>query len=419
VKARKANVAFWLHQRIGKAMTRRRILTDKMIAALPKKDKRYRVQDPQLSGLVVRVPITGPSAFYAVARTPGGRAGRQIWHKLGNADVLSIAEARDQAREAIKRIRSGQSPMAEIPVQPDSFRSVAETWIARHVIAKKKLRTRPEIERMLKVYVYPQWAAKDFISIKRSDVAALLDHVETKHGATMADRVLEVVRSIANWFATRSDDYVPPFTKDMRRTNPEDRKRKRTLSDDELRRVWSQAGQSNGFGALIKILLLTGQRRGAVLSMKWDDIEDDGTWSVPHNPREKVNAGSLKLPKMALAIIRAQPRYASNPYVFAASRGNGPMNGFSRAKQQFDKRCNVHGWTLHDLRRCARSLMSRAGVRPDIAERTLGHVLPGIQAVYDQHKFEAEKADALSRLSTLVDMIIEGRDAKVVTMVRA
>jgi integrase len=120
-----------------------------------------------------------------------------------------------------------------------------------------------------------------------------------------------------------------------------------------------------------------------------------------------------------LAIIRAQPRYASNPYVFAASRGNGPMNGFSRAKQQFDKRCNVHGWTLHDLRRCARSLMSRAGVRPDIAERTLGHVLPGIQAVYDQHKFEAEKADALSRLSTLVDMIIEGRDAKVVTMVRA
>jgi integrase len=150
--------------------------------------------------------------------------------------------------------------------------------------------------------------------------------------------------------------------------------------------------------------------------MKWNDIDGDGTWSIPHNPREKINAGSLKLPTMALKIIRAQPRFASNPFVFAASRGNGPMNGFSRAKVQFDKRCNVHDWTLHDLRRCARSLMSRAGVRPDIAERTLGHVLPGIEGVYDQHKYDAEKADALAKLATLITMIVTDHKGKLLQM---
>src|SRR5262249_12821000 len=154
-------------------------------------------------------------------------------------DALSIADAREQAREVIKRIRSGQSAVAEVPVKPDSFQSVAENWIAR-VVVKKKLRTRPEIERILVKYVFPQWASRDFISIKRSDVAALLDSIEDKHGATMADRTLEVIRSLANWFAGRNDNYLPPFTKDMRRTNPEDRKRKRTLSDDELRKVWKQ-----------------------------------------------------------------------------------------------------------------------------------------------------------------------------------
>lgn len=397
------------------ANTRRRVLTDKMIADLEKKGTRYAYPDPQLSGLVVRVMPEGPNVFFAVARTPGGRAGKQVWHKIGSADVTSIADARDEAREVIKRIRSGQSAVAAIPVKPDSFQHVAENWIARHVVAKKKLRTRPEIERILKVYVYPQWASRDFVSLKRSDVAALLDQVESKHGATMADRVLEVVRSIANWFATRNDDYQPPFTRDMRRTTPEDRKRKRTLSDNELRHVWKQADDSDNFGALIKILLLCGQRRGAVLSMKWADIADDGTWTIPHNPREKVNAGSLKLPKMALDIINGQPKYASNPFVFAASRGNGPMNGFSRAKLKFDKACGVHDWTLHDLRRCARSLMSRCGIRPDIAERTLGHVVGGtIGQVYDRHEYDSEKADALKRLATLIDMIVNDRQAKVV-----
>ena len=106
--------------------------------------------------------------------------------------------------------------------------------------------------------------------------------------------------------------------------------------------------------------------------MRWDNINNKGVWTIPSEEREKPNAGTLQLPPQALAVINAQPKLGSNPFVFAASRGEGPMNGFSKAKTAFDKRCGVTDWTLHDLRRCARSLLSRTGVRPDIAERVLG-----------------------------------------------
>jgi hypothetical protein len=67
-------------------------------------------------------------------------------------------------------------------------------------------------------------------------------------------------------------------------------------------------------------------------------------------------------------------------------------------------------WVLHDLPRTARSLMSRAGVRPDIAERVLGHKQHGVEGIYDRHRYRDEKADALTRLATLIDGIVNPRE---------
>jgi hypothetical protein len=87
--------------------------------------------------------------------------------------------------------------------------------LKRHVIAKK-LRSRGEIERMLEKYVFPHWGTRDFTSLRRSDIAALLDHVEDHHGARQADYVLAIIRQIANWYSTRNDDFLSPFTRGMR-----------------------------------------------------------------------------------------------------------------------------------------------------------------------------------------------------------
>ena len=142
----------------------------------------------------------------------------------------------------------------------------------------------------------------------------------------------------------------------MRRSNPKARARARILDDDELRTLWKAAEANGVFGSFVRVALLTGQRREKVLGMRWEDIRD-GEWCIPASDREKNTAGSLVLPQAALDIINAQPRFASNPYVFAGI-GSNPIGGMSKRKAQFDKQAGVSGWTIHDLRRTARTLMS-------------------------------------------------------------
>jgi integrase len=380
---------------------RRRVLTDKMVAVLPRKRRRYIVTDPEQRGMYVRVSPQGPAVFAAVARDPYGK---QVWATLGTADVLKIENAREKAREAIRRIKEGKPAFEPRPVQPDSFQAVAENWLRRHVQAKG-LRTQAEVERELRVYVFPHWAARPFTSLRRSDVAALLDHVEDHHGSRMADVVLGVVRSIGNWYGSRSDDYLSPFLRHARRD--QGGKRARILSDDELRAVWQAAEDAGSFGAFIKLLLLTAQRRGAVACMRWSNISPDGVWHMPRAEREKGNAGALRLPVLAMKAINAQPRLASNSYVFAG-RDTAPMGRFTHRHVVFKAQSGTTGWTLHDLRRTARSLMSRAGVISDHAERVMGHVIAGVEGVYDHHHYLDEKGNALAKLAALIETIVRG-----------
>jgi integrase len=258
---------------------------------------------------------------------------------------------------------------------------------------------------MLERLVLPRWGAREFLSIRRSDVAALLDQVEDRQGKRTADKVLTVIRSLMNWYATRSDDYVPPVVRGMQRQSLAETARARILTDDELRAIWTAAESSGVFGAFVMLALLTAQRRSKVRRMRWDEI-DGSAWSIPSEPREKSNAGVLVLPELARAIIAQQPRLG--PYVLAG-RGSGPYNGFRTAKPRLDRASGITGWTLHDLRRTARSLMSRAGVNADHAERVLGHAIVGIRGTYDRHEFQAEKADALRRLAALLETIVHPR----------
>jgi integrase len=379
---------------------RRPTLTDKMVEALPKKRKRYILADPEMRGMYIRVPAEGPNIFVAVARDPYDK---QIWHTIGNTDTIGIDEARDLAREAIRRIKVGKRAIEPPPDKPDAFSAVAENWIKRHV-ASKKLRSQFEIERVLKKYVFPFWKDRDFISIKRSDVASLLDHIEDNHGARQADAVLAVIRNIANWFASRDDNYVSPFVRGMSRHKAG--ARKRILDDDELRAIWKAAETDGPFGAVVRLLLLTGQRREKVATMKWADVAD-GIWTIATAEREKGNAGTLRLPPLAIEIINAQPRLAGNDFVFPGRRGDGGGLNFSQSKRPFEAKLPaMPRWTLHDLRRTARSLMSRAEVRPDVAERVLGHAIIGVEGVYDRHAYFEEKATALAKLAHLIDTIV-------------
>ena len=236
--------------------------------------------------------------------------------------------------------------------------------------------------------------------------------------------MLTTLRTLMNWYATRDENYVSPIVKGMRRDQRKasDKARKRILSDDEIRTVWQAADASGMFGGIVRLALLTGQRREKIATMKRSDVVD-GVWTIATMEREKGNAGTLVLPQVARDIIDAQPMIDDNPHVFPGSlrgrrhpsaRDDGPpcFNSWNERKTELDAKLprKMPHWTLHDLRRTARSLLARAGVNDQVAERVMGHAILGIEGVYNRHDYVAEKADALERLARLIDRIVTPPD---------
>ncbi len=160
----------------------RKTLTDKGVSALKPRAKRYAYPDPELAGHYVRVTPNGAKSFAAVTRSPDGK---QIWTTIGATDRMTIATARELAREAITRVRAG---LPAIRATGETFGDVVANWRKRHV-ERNGLRSRDEIVRLLERHILPAWRDREFISIRRSDITALLDEVEDKHGARQADYV--------------------------------------------------------------------------------------------------------------------------------------------------------------------------------------------------------------------------------------
>jgi integrase len=419
----------------------RKTLTSSGVAALKPRAARYAFSDPELRGHLIRIQPSGAKSYVAVTRDP---AGKQVWATIGPVDLMDIDEAREKAREAIKRIQAGK-PAFEAAVKAETFGDVAATWLKRHVKAKG-LRSEVELTRLLNTHILPIWKDDPFSDIGRRAVAELLDEVEDDHGARQADYVLAIVRGIMNFHAARANDYSPPLIAGMRRRNPKERERSRVLDDNELRALWAATeGHGDGrdtlgaalgaFGGFVRLLLWTGQRRDRLGSMRWADVSPDGVWTIHTDSREKGAGGELRLPPAAFAIVQAQPRLGDNPFVFAAARigkdgAHARMSGWSKRKRALDARilasmrkADPHAkpilqWQLHDLRRTARSLMSRARVPGEHAERVLGHVRGGVEGVYDRHQYSVEKADALLKLAALIDAIVHPRPAEVVPLAR-
>jgi integrase len=338
--------------------------------------------------------IERDGSYVVVSTAPGGK---RIWKSIGAISEWKgrKRELEDKVREVREAIKKGKSLDG-----PETFERVFANFMTRYV-EEKGLITAKDIRRNVKNHVLPVWGSRDFASINRGDVAKLLDKVTDKAGPVMADKVLTHVSKICNWHATRNHDYVSPIIRGMRRSDPHARARKRILTDEEIRTLWQAAETNGAFGALVRMALLTGQRAGKLQHMKWEHIRD-GVWFMPQAKREKGVGGDLLLPAEAIAILDSLPRFASCPYVF--TNGRVPLD--DGAKVAFAAKVNIAHWVIHDLRRTAKSLMARAGVRPDISERVLGHVIKGVEGIYDRHEYRQEKADALRKLAGLIAMIV-------------
>ena len=333
----------------------------------------------------------------------GSKTWRVLYYVNGKPRTETLGKfPKMSVKAAHEAVRKFEPESAEKKAKAGTFRDVAQDFITNYVEVER-LRSQAEIVRCLTKYVYPQWGTRRFLEIGRADVAKLRDHIREKHGTRQANMVLAVISKLMNWYAAnRSDTYASPIVRGMTYKTTA---RERGLSDDELRLVW-HAGEGT-FGDIVKLLLLTAQRVGKVGTMQWSEVKD-GVWNMPREPREKANPGTLKLPQAAIDIIEARDQVAGNPFVFAGRVHGQAFNSYSQGKAELDAKlpADMPGWTLHDLRRTARSLMSRAGITSHIAERVLGHTIKGVEGTYDRHAYDDEKAHALVALAGLIERIV-------------
>jgi integrase len=381
---------------------RKVVWSDKIIAKLPPSTKPF--SDPEMPGFYIRYRNEGgPRTFYAVARNS--------WTRVGNTSEMGLEEARNRAREIIKRVKAGRPAIEPPAATPESFSAKADTWV-RMKVEKEKLIRGPNMVRLMNKHVLPVWGQRDFESIRRSEVAALLDKVENDHGKRQADAVLEVIRSMMHFHSLRMDTYNSPVIRGMNRYNKTANARERTLEDSEIRAVWAAAESEGAYGAFVRLSLVLGQRKEKTRTMRWSDIKD-GVWTVPVAAREKGVGGELILPKVALDIIEAQPRTRGNPYVFAGFDAL-PINNFGKWKKTFSAKVGIPHWTLHDLRRTARTLMTGAGVADPVAEALIGHSKRGMEKIYNRHQYKIEKGKALEALAAWINNILNPPSGNVV-----
>lgn len=391
---------------------------------------------PGARGLFVRITDTGAKSFTIIARRKSD--GKQKWAAVPAAvDLDSLTDddldrVRALAREGITRIERGDVAFPPPPAAPDSLCTIGDSFMKRHV-RKNKLLTGNKIEQTLGRLVYPALGKRPVDEIRRRDIVELMDRIEDENGTVMADRTLEILRSMFNWHERRDDDFISPIRRGMTRTKSSERRRERVLSDQEIRLLWPICGESGVFGGLVQLLLLTAQRLAVVQHMRWEDIDRDGLWTIPvADRREKANARTLPLPKLAVEIIERQPRVVGNGFVFASSRTARYFDSLSRAKRTLDGRllaalkaengnkAELQPWVLHSLRHTAKTLMSRPRVAEFDSERALGHVIGGVSGIYSHHDFERERGAALETLATEIGRIINPpSDDKVVRLGRA
>jgi len=395
-------------------------ITKRRVDALKAGETLY---DDEVKGFVVRKLPSGVISYGF--RYRNGNA-QSRWAALGLHGSITADEARILAKKRAGEVADGRDPVAERErhraearkaklAEKNTVDGVLTAYVAAHV---RGLRSARQVERALDFYVRPRLGATSIYDLKKSDVQSMLDEVRTKHGPIMSDRVLSHVRAALNWQADRDDDFRPPVIRPRKKTESERGGRTRVLADDELRSVWSALNSKAvpaPFPNIVRVLLLTGQRRNEVAMM--DGAEIDGNrWVIPA-ARYKIGVDhEVPLTDAALQWIS---RKGTGP-IFRSPAGKKPFSAFGSAKSSLDgviaEERRAAGlrplarWTLHDLRRTARSLMARAGVTGDIGEMVLGHVLPGVRGVYDRHKYEAEKRDALEKLAQTISSILgEGR----------
>lgn len=417
-------------------------------------------------GLGIRLTANGSRTFVLQGRTP---AGKQVRITIGHVGALSCADAAREAWKLLDkhgkvleemvppRGRKAAGASTE-PKTADATGTTVNTVLDSFVkLYVPGLRDGAETERLLNKDVRPALGVMCIHAVERTHITAMLDAIEVRavqwgrSGKVTADRTLAACRKAFNWYAARDQTFNPStlFVKDMQRSESSKDKPKRILcdrrgerreveregklvkvrvyDDHEIWTLWQaleRPTEGDEYGRLptcypgyIKMLLLTAQRRSEVAEMRWEEIRGD-EWIIPASKYKSKHDQFVPLSMQATGVLEAEAKRRGHKrgYVFSTDGGTTHFDGQSKAKTSLDWRIDeirrkagekeIPHWTLHALRRTGRTLMARVGVSTDIAELAIGHVRPGLRAIYEHHGFDDEMREALEKLANEVDRIV-------------
>ena len=396
---------------MGKALTA--LAIEKMQPGASRRE----VPDGLVAGLYLVVQPSGAKSW-AVRYRAGGVPRK---HTIDSYPKIDLRAARDLAQRALVEVARGNDPgadkkaarvAAKAPADRGLVEKVVDTFIERHAKPNTKATSAREAERILKREVVGAWKGRPLASITRADVHDLLDTIVDRGSPIQANRTLAALRKMCGWAVERGVIDSSPCEKV--KTPSAERSRDRVLNDDELRAIWTGCEMIGWpFGSLFRVLMLTGQRRDEVGSLRWSELDLDGRlWTLPRERAKNGQVHAVPLSGPVVDILSALP--CVGDYVFSTN-GRTAVSGFSKAKTQLDaavararKDQPIPAWVVHDLRRTAASGMARLGVALPVIERVLNHVsgsFGGIVGVYQRHSFADEKRHALEAWGGFVERL--------------
>ena len=391
------------------------------------------VRDGHTRGLLLTVLPSGRKQFAIRYRFRG----KQRRFVLGDFPQLSLAQARKRAKRAQVQIADGGDPAGErraaVAPRSDTVAALADDYLRKHARIFKKSAT--EDERILIASVLPAWGDRSVGELTRRDVRALVEDV-AERAPIMGNRVLALVRKMLNFAADH--DWIDANPAARVRPPAPETSRERVLTDDELRRIWRLLERRRTTGErpapgrkaatdvrpvspvvadVIKLRLLTAQRGGEIVWMKWTDLDDAiEWWTIPAADAKNRKAHRVPITGRARAIIQAQPRTDDQPLVFVGS-GRSVADAAKKGPAKIGYALGLDDFRGHDLRRTAATRMGAAGVPTADISAVLNHTPGGAVAtrVYDRYDRDAEKRIALETWDRVLTGILDGPSTATVT----
>jgi integrase len=435
-------------------LTERKI--EKLAAERGRKDRL--VFDEAQRGLAVRVTVSGGQTYLCQYTLHGHK-----WRvPLGACSAVSLFKAREAAAAVMGDVAKGRNPAAERKEAAAAERArrtrnrltlrvLIDDWNRLHLAGKRPSYAAEAVRALHHAFADRlDDAAED---LDRTAVVRALDALARRRkrkdgdgadkskGAAMTGRTAAYGRAAFAWAVKRSEVRENPFV-DLPIAKSI-AKRERVLSDQELAEVWrAAAGAAEPYGTIIRLLILTGQRRGEVAGMTWGEISEDlTTWNLPAERTKNGEAHSMPLSApvrdLLSALLPDDANEAKRVLREQRAKGElvlpgavGPFAGWSKAKRALDKAISdartkatakagasaapLAPWSIHDLQRTVATGLQRLGVRLEVTEAVLNHISGsrgGIAGVYQRHDWASEKRAALDAWAAYVTAIIEGRAA--------